>query len=166
MRYNFDKIQFTYQASGTGVSTTNKGIFRKVGNTTSGTDINLNFKANGVDVVDVHNLTLAELNRATSKASGTTRADTDSSSGFKDLDGTAKGLFDMQKLDGYTEKFYYYWLASPYASSRYSVYRVGSNFSGVHYYGDFYYGVRPVVTLASDIQLVDENGDGVLEIVQ
>ena len=59
LRYNFDKIQFTYQAS-------------------------------GIDVVDVHNLTLAELNRATSKASETTRVDTSTSSGFKDLDGTAK----------------------------------------------------------------------------
>lgn len=162
LRYNFDKIQFTYQASGTDASTANKGIFRKVGNTTSGIDINLNFKANGVDVVDVHNLTLAELNRTTSKASGSTRADTNTSSGFKDLDGTAKGLFDMQKLDEYTQN-YWYWLASPLMSGRSGVYFVGCNYSDVRSYY-YYYGVRPVVTLSSDIQLVDENGDGVLEI--
>ena len=163
LRYNFDKIPFTHQESGISVSTANTGIFRKVGNTTSGTDINLNFKANGVDVVDVHNLTLAELNRATSKASGTTRADTSISSGFKDLDGTAKGLFDMQKLDEYTQN-YYYWLASPNTIQRYHVYYVYYNYSGVGSSAIGSYGVRPVVTLSSDIQLVDENGDGVLEI--
>lgn len=165
LRYNFDKIQFTYQASGTSVSTANKGIFRKVGSTTSGTDINLNFKANGVDVVDVHNLTLAELNRATSKASETTRADTSTSSGFKDLDGTAKGLFDMQKLDEYTQN-YYYWLTSPYESYRNRVCLVDCSLSYVDNRSNYNVGVRPVVILSSAIQLVDTNGDGILEIVK
>ena len=150
LRYKFESIRFTYQASGTSVGTENTGIFRKVGNTTSETNINLNFKASGVNVVDVHNLTLAELNRATSKASGTTRADTAESSGFKDLTGTALGLFNMQDLTGYTQN-YYYWLASPKGRRGvycvdHGYYAVGSNFSSR-------FGVRPVVSLPSDINL-------------
>ena len=152
MRYKFERIPFSYQATGTNVSTANTGIFRKVGNTTSGTNINLNFEANGAGVVDVHNLTLAELNRATSKAGGSTRADTSTSSGFKDLTGTALGLFDMQKLDGYTQNCYY-WLASPYASDMQSVYYMYYYFSNVCANAGTCNGVRPVVTLKSDIQL-------------
>ena len=152
MRYNFRSIPFSYQASGTRVSTANTGIFRKIGNTTSGTNINLNFRANGTDVVDVHNLTLAELNRATSKASGTTREDIDTTSGFKDLTGTALGLFDMQKLDGYTQN-YYYWLASPSTSSRNDVYGVNYISSDVRLYSNSSNGLRLVVTLKPDVQL-------------
>ena len=92
LRHHFDKIQFTYQKDGTSVSTANTGIFRKVGNTTSGANINLNFKAEGVNVVDVHSLTLAELNRATSK--------------------TVLDLFDITKWDGYI-RGNAYWLATP-----------------------------------------------------
>ena len=152
LRYKFDKIPFTYQASGTSVSTANAGIFRKVGNTISGTSINLNFKASGVNVVDVHNLTLAELNRATSKASGTTRADTSTASGFKDLEGTALGLFNMQDLTEYTAN-YYYWLASNYVDSRNYVRYVNCNNSVVNYYDFGGCGVRPVVSLPSDVKL-------------
>ena len=168
LRYKFDKIPFTQQASGTSASTANAGIFKKVGNITSGTNINLNFKASGVDVVDVHNLTLAELNRATSKASGRTRTDEVIGSGFKDLTEPAKGLFDMKKLDGYTQS-YYYWLASPDTrGGRYvcNVYYVESGGGNVYAYNNSNYGVRPVVTLSSDVQLVDTNSDGVLEIVK
>ena len=153
MRYNFRSIPFSYQASGTSVSTANTGIFRKVGNTTSGTNINLNFEANGVEVVDVHNLTLAELNRATNKASGSTRADTSTSSGFKDLTGTALGLFNMKKLEGYTYVNYYYWLASPYTGSRNLVCRVDFSNSYVSSNGGVNHGVRPVVSLKPDVQL-------------
>ena len=162
MRYNFRSIPFSYQESETEVSTANTGIFRKVGNTISGTNINLNFEANGVEVVDVHNLTLAELNRATNKASGTSREDTNQDSGYQDLTGAAKGLFDMQKLDGYTDH-YYYWLASPYAGERDSVCAVlnlvyeGISGSG-SVNGDFLYlGVRPVVTLKPNVQLTVVN---------
>ena len=152
MRYKFKNIPFSYQATGTNVSTANTGIFRKVGDITSGENISLNFKANEAEVVDVHNLTLTELNRATNKANAISREDTNIDSGFKDLEGTAEGLFDMQKLDGYTQN-YYYWLASPDASGR-------SYVRGVHYYYSYVYGgdngrrgLRPVVTLKSDVQL-------------
>ena len=158
MRYKFDKIPFSYQTSGTRVSTANTGIFRKVGNTTSGTNINLNFKAEGVNVVDVHNLTLAELNRATSKASGTTRVDTSTSSGHKDLTGTALGLFDMNDLTDYTVD-YYYLLASPYPSSsnRIGVPNVNKNSNDIKFVYDNntagISGVRPVVSLPADVEL-------------
>ncbi len=165
LRYKFDEILFTYQENETSVSTANMGIFRKVGNIASGTNINLNFKANGVDVVDVHNLTLAELNRATNKVSGTTRTDSSISEGFKDLAGTALGLFDIQKLDEYAQN-YWYWLASPNTNGRGHVYNVYSNRSYVYDYYIGIFGIRPVVTLSSDIQLVDTDSDGVFEIVK
>ena len=164
LRYKFKDIPFTYQESGTSVSTKNTGIFRKVGNTTSGTSINLDFKVEGVNVVDVHNLTLAELNRATNSASGSTRADTSTSTGFKEIEGSAEGLFDMQDLDNYTAN-YYYWLASPNSSNTRSMYYVGYYYSYVNYYSNYSgYGVRPVVTLSSSIKLEDTNNDKILEI--
>ena len=156
LRYKFESIPFTYQATGTSASTANKGIFRKVGSTISGTDINLNFRANGVNVVDVHNLTLAELNRATNSASGSTRAETSTSSGFKDLTGTANGLFDMQDLENYTQS-YYYWLASPGTGTRNSVYNVYNNISHVNVNHYDRNGVRPVVTLPSNVNLTVVN---------
>ena len=163
LRYKFESIPFSYQASGTSVSTANTGIYIKVGAQESGELSQTAFRANGVNVVDVHNLTLAELNRATSKASKTTRTDTSTSSGFKDLEGTAKGLFDMQDLTGYTQD-YWYWLASPYASYRDGVCYVDydGSYVGSHDYSNR--GVRPVVTLSSKVQLADTNEDGVLEI--
>ena len=153
MRYKFKNIPFSYQATGTNVSTANTGIFRKVGDITSGENISLNFKANEAEVVDVHNLTLTELNRATNKANAISREDTNIDSGFKDLEGTAEGLFDMQKLDGYTRD-YRYWLALPNASSRYGVYSVHYDDSNIGSTISGYLGVRPVVCLKSDVQLI------------
>ncbi len=152
MRYKFDKIPFTYKASGTYISTKNTGIFRKVGNTTSGTNISLNFKAEGVNVVDVHNLTLAELNRATNIAGGTTRADSSMSSGFEDLTGAALGLFDMKKLEEYTAD-YSYLLATPYWNSGKDMLCVGVTFSDVYISNNNRDGVRPVVSLPSNAKL-------------
>ena len=117
LRYKFESIPFNYQESETSVSVTNTGIYRKVGAQASGELSKTAFRANGVNVVDVHNLTLAELNRAINRASGSTRADGYGGSGFKDLDGTAKGLFDMLDLTGYTQ-CYWYWLATPSGKRR------------------------------------------------
>ena len=158
LRYKFDKIPFTNSSEKKG-STANEGIFIKVGDTTSGTNISLNFKADGVDVVDIHNLTLAELNRATNKASGTTRADTNRSSGFLDLTGTALGLFNMQNLTGYT-KNYYYWLATPFPNYNDYLCCVFCSLSGVYVGSGNDYGVRPVISLPSNANLtIIENGD-------
>ena len=162
LRYKLDKIPFTYQTSGTTVSTANTGIFRKVGNTTSGTNINLNFKAEGVNVVDVHNLTLAELNRATSKANGTTRTDISLDAGFKDLEETAIGLFNMRKLDGYVEEVdddgdtigYSYYLATPSEKDRDGVHFVNYWAPGISTaYTSIGAGVRPVITIPSNVNL-------------
>lgn len=127
LRYKFESIPFTYESATiteTTGKTPNKGIFKKVGNTTNGTDVNLNFRATGVNVIDVHNLTLAELNRATNNAkTNANRADTSTSSGFEDLDETATGLFDIKDLSAYNYK-YWYWLASPRDGYRNGIYRV------------------------------------------
>ena len=161
LRYKFENILFTYQESGTSVSTKNTGIFRQVGSTTSGTNINLNFRASGVEVVEVHNLTLAELNRAT----GNNREETSISEGFKDLTGEALGLFDMRKLPNYGETTnYYYWLATPDADSVNRLYLVYFSFSSVYNNYNYHYGVRPVVVLSSDVKIVDTNNDGVYEL--
>ena len=82
----------------------------------------------------MHNLTLAELNRATNKLTmpNVTRKDDDISEGFKDLTGTALGLFDMKQLANYGESTkYYYWLASPDTSGRSFVYDVYHSLSYV-----------------------------------
>ena len=152
MRYKFDNILFTYQESGTSVNTANTGIFRKVGNTSSGTSIKLNFKASEVDVVDVHTLTLAELNKVTNEVTGSTREDTSRSSGFKDLTGSALGLFDMQKLEGYAQS-YWYWLASPFESSRGDVCTVNARGNVVTNQGTIECGVRPVICIKPNVKL-------------
>ena len=163
LRYKLERIPFTYKQSGTSALTNNTGIFRKVGNTTSGTSIELDFKAEGVNVLDAHNLTLAELNRATNSASGSTRADTSTSTGFKEIEGSAEGLFDMKDLDNYTAN-YYYWLASPNFADSASIHYIAYNYDSVRFSYSHNSGVRPVVTLSSNIQLKDTNNDGILEI--
>ena len=147
MRNNFENIPFNFQASGTSVSTKNTGIFRKVGATTSGVLPATAFRANGVNVLGVHNLTLEEMNRAMNRAENSTL------SGFKDLTGTATGLFDMQDLTGYTAN-YFYWLASPYAGNYDYVRSVDFYNYDVNYDNfDDDIGVRPVVVLSTEFPL-------------
>ena len=160
MRYKFGSIPFSYQADGTSIkSKASTGIFRKVGDIISGENISLNFEADGAGVVDVHILTLAELNRATGKASGTTRTDTSRDSGFKDLTGAAEGLFDMKKLKGYTD--YWYWLASPYTDDRKHLYNVTDSYWRIEISDSGESGVRPVVTLKPNVQLTVVNQENV-----
>lgn len=101
LRYKFESILFNYQESGTSVR--------------------LNFRSNGLNVVDVHNLTLVELNRATSSANGSIRSDTSTSSGFKELEGSAKGLFDLYDLG--STSMPKYWISHP-ASGDQNIYYV------------------------------------------
>ena len=167
LRYKFESIPFTYDAESSvnspDVPTANTGMFIKVGNTTSGTNINLSFRASGVNVVDVHNLTLAELNRATSKVTGKNRSDEATTYGYKDLTGTAAGLFDMQDLSGYTVA-YKYWIAFPGIDTRKGIYQVKNVDNSFYYYQNTNGGVRPVITISGDTKFVDENGDGIWEI--
>ena len=158
LRYKFESIPFTWQESGTSVSAKNTGIFRQVGSATNGTNINLNFRASGVKVEGVHNLTLAELNRAVNSVNGNNnRAETSTSSGFKELTEEALGLFDMQDLTDYTAN-YYYWLASPDANSAQGVCNVYYNLAYVNNNRNYYYGVRPVVVLSPEVEFVKEDG--------
>ena len=120
LRYKFESILFNYSASEINASTANKGIYRKVGTQTNGELSKTAFRASGVNIIDVHNLTLAELNRATNIVSGSKRKDSElEESGFKDLIGTALGLFDMNKLTNYTQN-YYYWISSPESRTKIS----------------------------------------------
>ena len=109
----------------------------------------------------MHNLTLAELNKTTNIVSGSTRENVTEKEGFKDLTGTALGIFDMIKLEGYTK--YMYWLASAGNSSNY-LELVSSDYSNVIGSNNYTIGVRPVITLSSSVKLIDTNNDGILEI--
>ena len=121
----------------------------------------------------VRTLTLAELNRAVNSANSGVeeyieRAETSIEAGFKDLTGDALGLFDLKDLSGYTAS-YEYWIASPYTDeSNYYVCGVYSIKSKVWNFGSQYgaeeRGFRPVIVLSSEVELVDQDGNGVWEI--
>ena len=165
--YNFGDINFAYGTS----SAKNKGYFTEI--TSNGTTYNSENTADttgrnlfipaGVNA-SVRLLTLPEMNKMLG------RTDIDSTTQMTDPTG-ADGLFVLQNVKNITamSAFDYsagcYWLASPYPNAKnynsvsYVLYSGIVN--GISSYG---YGVRPVVTLSSDIQLVDENSDGVLEI--
>ena len=151
LRYKFEKIPFTYQANGTSASTPNAGIFRKVGNTKSGKLSATAFEASGINVKNVHNLTLAELNKATNEAS----KDKSTDSGFKDLDGKALGLFDLNKVGNYSENPEY-WLATPETDERSKIYFVYWNRNDIAELSYTYVGhagVRVVVAVDSEESL-------------
>lgn len=125
----------------------------------------ISFRATGVSVQGVHNLTLSEINRAINSINGNNnRSDTDMSAGFKSLSGNATGLFDLHQLSNYGTPNYYYWLATPYSDS--AICYVDYYYSQVSGLGttDTKCGVRPVVVLSSSVELVDENNDGIFEI--
>ncbi len=179
MLKNFDKIPFVQKASGTsmgsGEENTAIGNFapsKRTYNEAEYDAVGDYFKVTGKSYsssIAVRTLTLAELNRAVNSANAgvegyTDRAETSTSSGFKDLTGDAIGLFDMEDLTGYTAN-YYYWLSSPYASSTSKVYYVYRSSTNVRSNGDdFNVGVRPVVVLPSSIQFTDADNNQVLEI--
>lgn len=172
LRYKFENIPFTYKESGTTTTEQNNGIFRKVGNKSSGENVTLSYRASGVKVVGVHNLTLAELNRATSLSSGIAISDDYiSDNSFKNLSGSAKGLFNLNDLAGYNNVQYTYYLSRPYSTDvdgDNALTCTGSNIKGI--FGSIAdaeeggKGLRPVVVLSSEIEFEDTNNDGVYEI--
>ncbi len=81
LRYKFENIPYNYSSS-----------FKQVGDIISGSNVKLNFRAEGVSVNEVHNLTLAELNRAVNKATGSNRSDKSVEAGFKNLTGDAERI--------------------------------------------------------------------------
>ena len=178
MLKKFDKIPFAQKASGTSMSSgeenTAIGNFapsKRIYNGTEYDAVGDYFKVTGKTYpnnITVRTLTLAELNRAVNSANAgvedyTQRAETSTSSGFKDLKGDAIGLFDMKDLTGYTAN-YNYWLASPSTSFTSNVYYVNCNLSNVVSNSSNDHGVRPVVVLPSSIQFTDVGSDGLLEI--
>ena len=162
LRYKFESILFNYQESKTSVSTANTGIYRKIGTQESGELSKTAFRANGVNVVDVHNLTLTEFERAITSASGSLY------NGLNDLTGVAQGLINLRQLENYGETTEYgYYLSAPGTLGNERVAKMTTICSSINHVrsGGFNSdGVRPVVTLSSEVQLVDANGDGVLEI--
>ena len=166
---NFEKIPFNYSASGTSVSVYNTGIYREIGTQTSGKLSDTAFRASGVSVEKVRSLTLADLNRATNAANGNSdRAETSTSSGFKDITGTdniAVGLFDMRKLTGYGEtNAFEYTLATPYSIDLPVIISVTDRSAGVTTSNSGTYGLRPVIVLSSDISIVESETPGVYKI--
>ena len=169
MYYNFGNIEFAYGTSnrekslGYFTKITSNGTTYDSTNTTETTGTNL-FVPSGVNA-SVRLLTLPEMNKMLG------RTEIDSTNKMSDPTG-ASGLFVLQNLKnvkGMIDNTYdsgYYWLASPYPISGGNNYVCYVGSSGYVYYNDIdiSLGVRPVVCLTSNIQLLDTNGDGVLEI--
>lgn len=162
MLNNLDKIPYTQTMLGTNVLTANTAIGRFADKDGMIGDY---FKSTTYweKIVKVRTLTLAELNKATNSATGGNRTETYAGQGFKDLTKNALGLFDMQKLDGYSAS-YSYWLASPRGGS--TIPAVKSDIANIPSCDISKLGLRPVVVLSSDIEMEDTNGDGVYEIQQ
>ena len=162
LRYKFEEIEFGHSTTNEN-AVANEGIYRKIGTQESGKLSNAAFRANGVNIVNVHNLTLVELNRAMNNVTGSKRADNLAiACQFKSLTGSALGLFDMSKLENYTQS-YWYWLSWPYVNNP-NILLLSSGGSDIANGNSRSYGVRPVITLAFETKLVDTNNDGVLEI--
>ncbi len=175
--YNFEKIKFKY---GENSSDKNKGFYKKItnkektyenGNTETSTN---GEEVTGKDLFNLYGegatvrlLTLPELNRALNRDDIDNTSTITDPSGLYRLDqlqnGTENNGSKESSLSNYSSG--YYWFASPYPMTTYD-YHV----CYVHYTGSFYSkgvgdcGVRPLVCLNSNVQLVDTDGDGVLEI--
>ena len=170
MYENFGNIKFAYGASnrekslGWFTEITSNGITYNSTNTTETTGSNL-FIPTGVNA-KVRLLTLPEMNKMLG------RTDIDSTTTMTDPTG-ADGLFvlqNIQNITGMSSNTYdtgSYWLASPSPGAYDNDGVCKVNYDG--YVGrsadtlNGFCGVRPVVSLESNIQLTD-NGNGVLKI--
>lgn len=133
------------------------------------------FKDSNFSVTDVHILTLAEINRSMNRLNGTSRPDSSTSSGYMELSGSAKGLFDISDLSNlkdYSGLYNFeYWLATPIPSGAYEkvgIIRVDYTLGFVTD-GKTTPGVRPVITLAGNIMFkkYGKNGtDQIYEMIQ
>ncbi len=171
MKYNFTSIPMSSTTSpaknAAGYGTiTNGDQVANVTNTANGS-IFITSKAkteddaNTTEIESVHALTLEELNIARNLAQNSTTqtATTDG----------AKGLFYLRNLSqldssyGYTSSTdSYYWLASPYSgNTTNSVCLTGGGGGSIGYSNNKAFGLRPVVSLKSNIQQ-NSNGDWVI----
>ena len=167
MYYNFENIKFAYGTDSRGgnlgyfTEITSNGTTYNDTNTTETTGSNL-FIPLGVNA-SVRLLTLPEMNKMLG------RTDIDSTNSIIDLDGmfTLTNIKKITGMSSYTYNSGFYWLASPYPSAI-----IGSYVSNVSINGNINNdngyvrcGVRPVVSMKSDVQFID-NGNGVLKIEQ
>jgi hypothetical protein len=147
LQENFASIPLTGGATST---TANKGYYTSINNSTSAVN-------GGVFIIsgkasEVHNLTLAELNtaRGESETSITSTLSKDADTGLFYLRGLAGNY-------GYTLRTTcYYWLASPGTNTYYNLKYVDSSGNCSYSVYDSTYGVRPVVSLSSDIYKVGD----------
>ena len=141
--YNFELIKFVQGST----SAKNVGAYKQIGTNTSGEISGEEFKVEGV-AEEVHNLTLAELNKARGESETSTTS-------TRSKDG-ATGLFYLRELKeyGYSSEFPYYWLASPkneYFSK--SNLNIVSQEGYIQWYDNNTLEVRPVVSLKSNIEI-------------
>ena len=136
--YNFELVKFTKQDN---QATNNEGEYIEIRGKTEGEITGKEFIIDGL-ADEVHNLTLAELNKARKESN------LESTNIINNNDG-AKGLFNLRGL----EAFKYdqttsinYWLASPYHNNTYDLYYIYSNGYIDYYYGTLN-GIRPVISL-------------------
>lgn len=161
----FENISYIKSTS---VSTTQNN-FKKVGMMLIGKNVKLNFRASGISINEVHNLTLAELNNAVNLILGTERgSDETSSSDLNTLTDEAVGLFDLQGLEGGYKSAYYYWLVNENLSESYVFGGVALKNKTIQSYSSVSaaIGVRPVVVLDSSLELDDTDEDGIYEIIE
>ena len=145
------------------IEITSNGTTYNSENTTETTGGNL-FIPTGVNA-SVRLLTLPEMNKMLG------RTDIDSTDSITDPTGM-DGIFVLENIknltgmSAYTDGGGFYWLASVYPTteSATEVCQIGNYYSvnNISFYNTGYF--RPVISLLSDIQFTDTNGDGVLEL--
>ena len=142
--YNFGLIKFTQREN----PSANEGGYIKVNGKTSGEITGEEFKVEG-KAEEVHNLTLAELNKARGNSDLESLSNVSTSSG-------ATGLFYLMGLGeefGYTGSLYpWYLLASPGSYHTGTLHYVNAG-GYIGYQNDDTFGVRPVVSLKSNIEI-------------
>ncbi len=142
---NFASIPFEQKTSN---STCNKGVYASIinnGNQASGEITGEIFKTEKAS--EVHNLTLAELNKAINKISGSNRSEDSTSYVPSSID-----LFYLKRLSNFNYSSVYtcYWLAFPDTGNTATLWCVDDN-GGISSYSSYPAGCRAVVSLNSNI---------------
>lgn len=128
--------------------------FSKIGDTFCSATYSIEGK-----IKNVRTLTLAELNKAVNDVKGTNRDVNCLEEGFKDLEGEAEGLFGLDRI-------YSYWLATKITENEESgLACISHRTNKVEVSNWDSFGLRPVIVLSSDVQLIDVNKEGVLSII-
>ena len=170
MYYNFKNIKFAYGASTRG---RNLGYFTEI--TSNGTTYNSEnaaeitgdklFIPTGVNAT-VRLFTLIEINKLLGITDPLDFYDVTEPTGMEGIF-LLQNIKNLEEMSSYVYNSGYYWLASPYQNENVNDSMLAADFSGiVGGYSNFNAGVRPIVSFSSEIKLVDENEDGVFEIVQ